>query len=269
MTTYLNLDMHSKKITNLGTPSSGDDVIDITYANSYYLQKSGGSSVYMSGDLYVGSSSSNRHLVRNVANPILAYDAANKNYVDNTTFTSFSNWVADDFLDMDHEDIINVWDLEIDGNNLWLDGTDIENTGDIDSDWDSNYDIGTNTNRYANIYGDDIWGTTHDLEWAERICPICKKRFKEGEFLIQVVSGVGESVLGRKKDITRTVPIHLNCVNELKSKEESKQEIEIKNMMKQITKLKEELLEIKRQKDEKNRKIKEKKRESKNKLKQK
>lgn len=94
--------------------------------------------------------------------------------------------------------------------NLYLDanGTiylyDPANTRGLQPNADSTYDIGTDVNRYANGYFDDLYGTLHDLELADMVCPLCDKGFEKADSLTMYVKRV-------EKEKIVTVPAHLGC----------------------------------------------------------
>lgn len=81
----------------------------------------------------------------------------------------------------------------------------IQVSGDITVEVDSQHDIGTNTNRFDNIYADDLWGNPHyqDMYFKETWCDICGDTFKKGEPILLIVKEV--------KEETASVPVHLKC----------------------------------------------------------
>lgn len=86
---------------------------------------------------------------------------------------------------------------------LDMNSKNIESSGDITSGTHNTYDLGTDANRWANVYATNI--VTGDLVFEERACHICKKPFTKGEILSLIT-------IKLSKKGTHTVPVHSSCV---------------------------------------------------------
>jgi hypothetical protein len=86
---------------------------------------------------------------------------------------------------------------------LDMNSKNIESSGNITSGTHNTYDIGTNTNRWANVYATNI--VTGDLVFEERTCHICGNLLHDTEILSLIV-------VKTSKKGTHTVPVHSSCL---------------------------------------------------------
>lgn len=79
----------------------------------------------------------------------------------------------------------------------------IESSGDIASGTHNTYNLGTDANRWANVYATNI--VTGDLIFEERTCHICGNPLHDAEILSLIV-------VKTSKKGTHTVPVHSSCI---------------------------------------------------------
>lgn len=139
---------------------------------------------------------------------------------DGTTFDEIQSAFEERFNNTpvtDHGDLAGLGDNDHDqyllrsgGNtmtgNLPMGGYNLNNVGNIVPQADSTYDIGSDTNRFTNIYADNLYGTAHyaDIIFEEKKCAVCDKKFKEGDSVSLIVNDI-------KEDGTYMIPKHQRC----------------------------------------------------------